>query len=99
MLGHSTVREDSAAMTDVRAGTGVVWAVTQGGHLLGFHPLTADVLVVHHKASSLRLVLPLSERRLITFGCGILGVEEEEEESRTAANFTIWDSYTTNAIS
>ena len=96
MLGRSSVLAERAVIRDLVAGDNVVWAGTSGGFLLGFHPLTADVLVVHRKSFSLTSILSLSRGQLLTFGRGILGLEEENElDERTSAMFTLWVSYIT----
>ena len=93
VLGRSSVQVGHASIRDVVAGASAVWVCTSGGHLLGFHPLTADVLVVQRRSFSLSFVLPLCGRQLLTFGRGALGLEEEEEEENSLALFTVWDSY------
>ena len=84
----------------VASGPDAVWVATRGGHLLAFDPRTADVLLVHHKKCSLSYVLRLSDRRLLTFGEGVVGEEEgegeggEAEEGREIAGmFTVWEHY------
>lgn len=69
-----------------------VWVGTLGGHLLAFDPFTADVLLVHQKSSSILSLVCLSERRLVSFGEGVVG---EESEGDTAGIITIWESYIT----
>jgi len=92
VVGRSSVKAESGVVTDMKASTDAVWVTTRGGHLLGFHPFSADVLTVHHKAASLDLVLSLSDSRLITFGSGFIG-EENGDDAIATAKFSIWDSY------
>ena len=92
VVGRSAAKAESGVVTDMQASTDAMWVTTKGGHLLGFHPLSADVLTVHHKAASLDLVLSLSDSRLITFGSGFIG-DENEDDGIATAKFSIWDSY------
>ena len=81
-------------MTAIASGPAALWVGTKGGHLLAFNPVTADVLLVHQKRSSISLI---ASKRLVTFGEGVLGEEEEEEEEAghddVMGMFTVWENY------
>ena len=80
-------------MTGLAASSQALWVVTQGGHLLAFNPLTADVLLVHRKKCSLSSIVPLSTGKVMTFGEGTVGEEEGEELQVTTGLFTVWENY------
>lgn len=72
------------------SGREALWVGTKGGHLLAFNPLTADVLLVHKRKSSILSIVCLSGKKLMTFGEGVLG---EEGEGQVTGVFTVWESY------
>ena len=80
-------------MTAIASGPTALWVGTKGGHLLAFNPVTADVLLVHQKRSSISLIVSLSSKRLVTFGEGVLGEEEEEGHDDVMGMFTVWENY------
>ena len=82
-------------MTAIASGPAALWVGTKGGHLLAFNPVTADVLLVHQKRSSISLIVSLSSKRLVTFGEGVLGEKEEEEAGHddVMGMFTVWENY------
>lgn len=83
-----------AAVTCIRSGPGAVWVSTKGGHLLAFDPLTADVLLVHQRKCHMTSVVCLSDKRVVTFGEGVVG-GGEEEGAVTSGMFTIWETFIT----
>ena len=84
-----------AMVTAIASGPNALWVGTKGGHLMAFNPVTADVLSLHHhKASSISFIVCLSGKRLMTFGEGVLGDEEEEKTScQVMGKFTVWENY------
>lgn len=78
-------------MTAIASGPGALWVGTRGGHLLAFNPVTADVLLVHQRRSSISLIVSLSSKRLVTFGEGVLG--EEAGLDDVMGVFTVWENY------
>ena len=66
--------------------------------MLAFNPISADVLLVHRKKCSLSSLICLSSSKLMTFGEGVLGEEEEgdgegEESQVITGMFTVWENY------
>lgn len=77
-------------VTAIASGPNALWVGTKGGHLVAFNPVTADVLLVHQKPSSISLIVCLSAKRLVTFGEGVLGEGEGQE---VVGLFTVWENY------
>ena len=88
-------------VTEVAPSPDVVWVGTMGGHLLAFHPVTMDVLLVQRRQLSINSVVCLGRERLAVFGEGMLGEEsearragtEEVDKDSICGLFTIWTSY------
>ena len=86
-------------VTEVTASPDVVWVGTTGGHLLAFHPVTLDVLLVQRRQLSVNSIVCLGRERLVVFGEGVIGespgegASEEDDASCVYGMFTIWTSY------
>lgn len=86
----------NAAVTGMASGCSAVWVVTGGGHMLAFDPVTADVLLVHHRSCSFSSVVCLSDKKVVTFGEGLVGGAEGAvlgEGQETTGMFTVWEEY------
>ena len=93
-MGRSGIPVSKAIVTDIVPGHDVVWVGTNGGHLLSFNPLTADVLLVHRREQSITNILCLSNRQIVTFGKGIIGeTSVEDVEGDVSGLFTVWTNY------
>ncbi len=95
ILSKAHEPSSKAAVTALAASSQALWVVTKGGHLLAFNPVTADVLLVHRKKCSLSSIIPLSAGKVMTFGEGVVGEEEEEGEGSQVITglFTVWENY------
>lgn len=94
ILGKSSVSMVKAAVTDLAAGPKALWVGTKGGHLLAFDPVTADVLLVHQRKCSFSSIVCLSDKKVVTFGEGFVGGEEEEGSGQQITGmFTVWENY------
>ena len=79
----------------------VVWVGTIGGHLLAFHPVTMDVLLVQRRQLSINSIVCFGRERLAVFGEGVLGEGSEDggsglvevDKDSICGLFTIWTSY------
>lgn len=86
-------------VTEVATSPSVVWVGTVGGHLMAFHPVTMDVLLVQRRQLSINSIVCLGRERLAVFGEGVIGersregYEEEGEADCICGMFTIWTSY------
>ena len=94
ILGKSNVPVAKAAVTDLAASPKALWVGTKGGHLLAFDPVTADVLLVHHRRCSISSIVCLSDKKVVTFGEGFVGGEEEGVAGQEITGmFTVWENY------
>ena len=64
---------------------------TQGGHILAFDPMSADVLFIHHHLCHVSALVCLgSTEQVVVFGTQKVEAMEDDEEQTV---FTVWDSY------
>ena len=86
-------------VTEVAPSPDVVWVGTIGGHLLAFHPVTMDVLLVQRRQLSINSIVCLGRERLAVFGEGVIGENSEDgrgvevDKDSICGLFTIWTSY------
>ena len=87
-------------VTEVAPSPDVVWVGTVGGHLMAFHPVTMDVLLVQRRQLSINSIVCLGRERLAVFGKGVIGESpsgaesgEEVDSDCVCGMFTIWTSY------
>ena len=81
-----------ACVTDIVRGHNVVWVSTNGGHLLSFDPLTADVILVHRREQHITHALCLYGKQVVTFAKGTIGLATEEDDEISGL-FTVWTDY------
>lgn len=79
-------------VSDITRGHNVVWVSTLGGHLLTFDPITADVLLIHHREQQISHTLCLYGNQVVTFAEGSIGVPTEEHNELSGL-FTVWTEY------
>ena len=86
-------------VTEVTASPDVVWVGTSGGHLMAFHPVSMDVLLVQRRQLSINSIVCIGKERLVVFGKGVIGESlgdgsrEEDDASCVCGMFMIWTSY------
>ena len=86
-------------VAEVAPSPDVVWVGTIGGHLLAFHPVTMDVLLVQRRQLSINSIVCLGRERLAVFGEGVIGESGgisngvEVDKDSICGLFTIWTSY------
>lgn len=87
-------------VTEIASSPDVVWVGTLGGHLMAFHPVTMDVLLVQRRQLSINSIMCLGRERLAVFGEGVIGERPNEERPGEEVDrdcicgmFTIWTSY------
>lgn len=86
-------------VTEVAPSPDAVWVGTIGGHLMAFHPITMDVLLVQRRQLSVNSIVCLGRERLVVFGEGVIGEGstdgsgEEVDANNICGMFTIWTSY------
>lgn len=100
ILGETGVMATQTVVTEVAPSPDVVWVGTTGGHLLAFHPVTMDVLLVQRRQLSINSIVCLGRERLAVFGEGVIGEGSEhggtwvvEDKDSICGLFTIWTSY------
>lgn len=96
ILGATGVMATQTVVTEVATSPNVVWVGTIGGHLMAFHPVTMDVLLVQRRQLSINSIVCLGRERLVVFGEGVIGERSHEEEGDgddICGMFTIWTSY------
>ncbi len=100
ILGETGVMATQTVVTEVAPSPDVVWVGTVGGHLLAFHPVTMDVLLVQRRQLSINSIVCLGRERLAVFGEGVLGEGSEDgggvvevDKDSICGLFTIWTSY------
>ena len=73
-----------------------IWVGTNGGHIITFDPVSADVLLISQQYSHVSAVVVLATEQVVVFGTErVEGVEEDEEKPM----FAVWDSYVRYRIS
>ena len=101
ILGATGVVATQTVVMEVAPSQDVVWVGTIGGHLLAFHPVTMDVLLVQRRQLSINSIVCLGRERLAVFGEGVLGEGSadggfglvEVDKDSICGLFTIWTSY------
>ena len=79
-----------AFITDLVSSGEAVWAATDGGHVIVFDPVSADILLVHRRYSHVSCLVCVGTEQVVVFGRErVEGVEKDEEQTV----FTVWDSY------
>lgn len=81
-----------ASITDLVSSGEAVWAGTNGGHVITFDPVSADVLLVHRRYCHVSALVCVGTEQVVVFGRErVEGVDGEADDDKTV--FTVWDSY------
>ena len=88
-----------ASITDLVSSGEAIWVGTQGGHVITFDPVSADVLLIHSRHCHTSALVSMGTEQMVIFGKerveGMEGMEGEDEEKTV---FTVWDSYVKHRV-